>query len=216
MKAPIEAVIFDMDGIIIDSEPFWKRAEYKIFNLLGVNLSDELCLKTKSMTTTEVTKFWYSQDPWSGFRLDDVEKKVIEYVGFLIETEGKEISGITNLLSKLKQMNYKIGLATNSPYCLIEIVLRKLGITKYFDTISSAEHERLGKPHPAVYISTANKLKVSAESCIAIEDSVSGLRAAKLAKMNTVWLISMQSNLPEILSLANKVIYHFSELKLPF
>jgi len=216
MKAPIEAVIFDMDGIIIDSEPFWKRAEYKIFNLLGVNLSDELCLKTKSMTTTEVTKFWYSQDPWSGFRLEEVEKKVIEYVGFLIETEGKEISGITNLLSKLKQMNYKIGLATNSPYCLIEIVLRKLGITKYFDTISSAEHEPLGKPHPAVYISTANKLKVSAESCIVIEDSVSGLRAAKLAKMNTVGLISMQSNLSEILSLADKVIYHYSELKLPF
>lgn len=182
----IEAVIFDMDGVIIDSEEIWKRAENEIFSSVGVKLSDELCKITEAMTTSEVTSFWFEKYPWENKSLEEIEHGVINRVAHLIAEEGKAIDGIEKLIKNLKAKGYKIGLATNSPSCLIPVVLEKLALDKYFDATSSAEHETEGKPSPFVYLSTAKKLNVKPENCIAIEDSDSGLLAAKKAGMRAV------------------------------
>ena len=185
-KNKIEAVIFDMDGVIIDSEELWTRAENAVFSSVGVKLTDELCQLTKTMTTREVTDFWFQKYPWTNKSLEEIENGVIERVAHLIKEEGKAIGGVEELVIKLNRKGYKIGLATNSPSCLIPVVLEKLAIDKYFDAISSAEHELEGKPSPDVYLTTAEKLNVKPENCIAIEDSHSGLLAAKKAGMKTV------------------------------
>lgn len=182
----IEAVIFDMDGVIIDSEKIWKKAENEVFSSVGVKLSDEFCKITEAMTTSEVTNFWFEKYPWKNKSLKEVETNVIERVAHLIQEEGKAIDGIEELIKKLKAKGYKIGLATNSPSCLIQVVLKKLALDKYFDATSSAEHEPEGKPSPYVYLSTAEKLNIKPESCIAVEDSHSGLLAAKKAGMKAV------------------------------
>ncbi len=182
----IEAVIFDMDGVIIDSEEIWKRAENEVFSSVGVKLSDELCKITEAMTTSEVTSFWFEKYPWENKSLDEIEQRVINRVAHLIAEEGKAIDGIEKLIKNLKAKGYKIGLATNSPSCLIPVVLEKLALNKYFDATSSAEHEPEGKPSPFVYLSTAEKLNIKPENCIAIEDSHSGLLAAKKAGMKAV------------------------------
>jgi HAD superfamily hydrolase (TIGR01509 family) len=181
-----KAVIFDMDGVLVDSEKLWKQAEKEVFSSLGVNVTDEDSEVTKSMTTTEVSEFWFNKFPWQSKSLETVEQMVVSRVMELITTEDCKINGIKEFIEKLKNNNYKIGLATNSPYKIIPTVLQKLEVTGLFDVISSAEFEENGKPDPAIYINTAAKLNVATKNCLVIEDSHSGMLAAKKAGMTVI------------------------------
>lgn len=181
-----KAIIFDMDGVLIDSEKFWKQAEYEIFTSLGVKVDNEFSELTKSMTTSDVTKFWYSKFPWENIGLDIVEQMVVSRVIDLIETENCHIDGVKPFIEKLKSENYKIGLATNSPSRVIPIVLRKLDILHLFDSVISAEFVEKGKPDPAIYQKAAEKLKTEPNNCIVVEDSYTGMLAAKNAGMTVV------------------------------
>ena len=181
-----KAIIFDMDGVIIDSEKLWAQAENEVFTSLGVKITSELSEKTKSMTTAEVTKFWYEKFPWKSTDPEIVEQRVVSRVIQLIETEECNIRGVKPFLEKLKTQNYKIGLATNSPLKIIPAVLKKLDISHFFDIVWSAEFEEKGKPDPSIYYSTAKKLNTKPEHCLVIEDSYSGMLAAKKAGMTVV------------------------------
>ncbi|WP_303317184.1 hexitol phosphatase HxpB [Flavivirga abyssicola] len=212
MREEIKAVIFDMDGVLIDSEPFWEIAEKKVFGSLGVSLTPELCNQTKFMTTNEVTKFWYRHYQWEGKSFQDVQNEVIECVKLLIKKEGKEIKGIKGLLKFIKTKGFKIGLATNAPYELIPIVLEKLNISDYFDFFTSAEFEKMGKPNPAVYLSVAKNLKINPKNCVVFEDSYSGLLSAKSAGMKTVAYRPKKENLIMKEKIEDFVIHSFSNL----
>lgn len=183
-----EAIIFDMDGVLIDSEGFWATAEREVFGALGVPLTTALAKQTATMTTAEVTKFWYELAPWPNRSLAAVENDVIDYVEAQIRQKGKAIEGIENVLELFFKGGFKIGLATNAPYRLVPVVLEKLKISRYFSVLSAAEFEAKGKPDPAIYLHTANKLQLSPSACIVVEDSRSGLIAAKKAGMTTVFL----------------------------
>ncbi|NLF41104.1 MAG: hexitol phosphatase HxpB [Bacteroidales bacterium] len=181
-----KAVIFDMDGVIIDSESLWKQAEFEVFSSLGVTITEEYSRQTKTMTTNEVAKFWYDKNPWETISLEAAEQMVVMRVIKLIQTHSCQIVGIKPFIEKLKACNYKIGLATNSPLQIIPVVLNKLNVFHLFDAISSAELEIKGKPDPAIYLNTAEKLEVTPDGCIVIEDSYSGMLAAKNAGMVVV------------------------------
>ncbi|MBG56963.1 MAG: HAD family hydrolase [Porticoccus sp.] len=185
----MQAVIFDMDGTLIDSEPMWKEAEKQVFSSVGVEVSEELSANTASMTTREVTEFWYGHFPWSGKSLEQVENEVVNRVATLISEKGQPMEGVEEVLSFFQKKKFKIGLSTNAPSRLIPVVLNKLGISKYFHSISSSEHEIEGKPHPAVYLATAKKLKVDPSKCIAFEDSLSGIISASKANIKTVAIL---------------------------
>jgi sugar-phosphatase len=116
---------------------------------------------------------------------------------------------VLETLNFLKNQNIKIGLATSSYEILIQTVLRELKIAHYFDITHSAEHEEYGKPHPAVYLTVAQKLNVHPSRCLVIEDSLNGIISAKAAKMKVV-CIPEKSNFPEPkLILAD---FHFEEM----
>lgn len=182
----MQAVIFDMDGLLIDSEPMWKMAEQNVFSSVGVKVSKELSAQTASMTTQEVTQFWYQQFPWTSKSLQQVEQDVVDLVKKLISAQGKEMAGVTETLRLFQEKGFKIGLSTNAPARLIPVVLNTLDIADYFHATSSSEHEAEGKPHPAVYLSTIKKLNVNPEQCIAFEDSASGIAAARAANLKVV------------------------------
>lgn len=175
-----------MDGVLIDSEKFWTQAENEVFTSLGVKVTEEHTELTKAMTTLEVTNFWYKKYPWKNVALQDVEQRVISRVMALIETENCDIQGVKLFVEQLKNENYKIGLATNSPHQIIPVVLKKLDVLHLFDAALSAEFELKGKPDAAVYLKVAKMLETSPEHCIAIEDSHSGMLAAKNAGMKVV------------------------------
>ncbi|MDF1550991.1 MAG: hexitol phosphatase HxpB [Bacteroidales bacterium] len=184
----IKAVIFDMDGVIINSEPYWREAEMDVFNKIGVQMTEEMCIEMKGTKIDEVVKHWYSVYPWNGPTLKEVEVKIIDKVNSLVNEKGEPMTGLMGLLEYLKSNNIKIGLATSSLFSIMDVVLDKLKIRDYFDVTHSAEAEKAGKPAPDVYLGAALKLRVSPADCIAIEDSYTGLLSAQAAGMFTIAL----------------------------
>lgn len=185
-KTMIEGVIFDMDGILIDSEPLWKIAEKKAFAKVGLMMTTEMCNLTMGYRINEVTEYWYERKPWVGKTKEDVTEDIIQTVIDEIREKGKELKGVKSALQRLKEQNYKVALASSSAMRIIDVVVDKLEIRSYFDAICSAETEPFGKPHPAVFITAADKLGIDPHRCLVVEDSVNGVIAGKAARMKVV------------------------------
>jgi beta-phosphoglucomutase-like phosphatase (HAD superfamily) len=181
-----KAVIFDMDGVLVDSEAIWKQAEYEVFSSLGALVTEEHTRQTQTMTTKEVAAFWYQKFPWKETPLSEVEEMVVSRVMELISLKDCATLGINTFIKNLKERNFKIGLATNAPEKIIPVVLKKTGTERLFDSVSSADFEEKGKPHPAIYLNTAKKLKVKPKDCAVIEDSEKGMEAAKRVGMTVI------------------------------
>ncbi len=182
----IKAVIFDMDGLLIDSEPLWQEAEILIFKQVNILLTSELCLQTKGLRIDEVVDYWYQRHPWGNLAKQEVEELIIAKVIELIYLQGEPLAGVDRAISFVQQKQVKIALASSSASKIIQAVLQKLELTNVFAEIYSAESEVLGKPHPGVYLTTANKLNVSPSECLALEDSLNGVLAAKAAQMKCI------------------------------
>ncbi len=182
-----KAVIFDMDGVIIDSEPLWKKAEIEVFGNHGYSFNEEMCERTKGMRVDEVTVYWKEQLNAS-FDPNQVKNEIVETIIALILKEGKAMKGLNELLICLKEQNYKLAVASSSPMVIINAVLNSLNIRDFFQVIHSAQYEDYGKPHPQVFITAAQHLNIKPHECIVIEDSFYGIIAAIAAKMKVIAL----------------------------
>ena len=182
----IKAVIYDMDGVIIDSEPLWREALIHCFNKVGFDFTQDKCRVTQGMRLIEVVKYWYAQQPWQGKTIEEVEQDILIKVTELIAEKGEAMEGVYQSLELFKNKGYKIALASSSASSLINVVLEKLNIKHEFEVIKSAEFLDYGKPHPDVFIKTAEELNVPAINCLVIEDSFHGVLAGKAAVMQVI------------------------------
>lgn len=180
-----EAFVFDMDGVIIDSEPLWRRAMVKVFNTDGLPVSEVDCAQTTGMRLDEVIKLWNKKHPFTNNELQ-VEKNIEEELCILIRNEGRPMPGFMKTIEMLKTQDQKIGLATSSSRKLIECVLDTLQVRAHFHHTQSAEGLLYGKPHPEVFMRSAQALGVAPRSCVVIEDSVNGIISAKAAGMRVI------------------------------
>jgi sugar-phosphatase len=187
----IKAVIFDLDGLLIDSEPFWRKAETKVFSDVGIELTPNDFDKVMGMRIDEVVKHFYNLKPWGLKSLKEVENLILKEVETLIKDEGCLMEGVNEILDYFFQKEVKLAIASSSPLKIIETVINKFEIRKYFKIIHSAQFEEYGKPHPCIYINTARQLGVLPTECLVFEDSFNGLIAAKAAKMFTVVIPSL-------------------------
>lgn len=183
---PIQAVIFDMDGLLIDSEPLWRVAETAAMNAVGVPMVEEDGFLTLGMRTDEVVEFWYARHPWTDKSKKEVEADIVSRVIGLIRERGAPMPAVRETVTAIANAGYRIGLASSSSTDIINVVLERLDLGAYFEIIQSAEHEPYGKPHPAVYIECASRLGVPPDQCLAFEDSPAGVLAAKAAKMRCI------------------------------
>jgi len=181
-----KAFIFDMDGLLIDSEPFWRRAQQEVFATVEILLSEEDMKTTMGRRIDEVVAHWYAKKPWAGMSQKDIEAKIVDRVIELVKTEGKLREGVKNTLDTCKETGRPLAVASSSSSELINVVVDALEIRDYFTELFSAEHESHGKPHPGVFITTAQHLNVPADRCLVFEDSPSGILAAKAAKMTCI------------------------------
>lgn len=206
----IEAVIFDMDGVLIDSEPVWKIAMEEIFLSVGCSLTKEDFALTTGLRLDEVIAFWYKFSPWEGAGPEEVTNRIIFRMVELLSKDGKPLPGVVESLKYFKSKGLKIGLATSSYEVLIDCVLDTLQIREYFDITHSAEREKYGKPHPAVYLSAAEMLGVNPLNCLVIEDSINGIVAGKSARMKVVCIPEKTHDLDPAFALAD---YRFESLE---
>jgi HAD superfamily hydrolase (TIGR01509 family) len=184
MLSNYQLIIYDMDGLIIDSEPFWREAEIKVFKTVGLHLTDDDCKATTGFRFDEVVDYWYHRHPWTGKSLEQVAEEVIEEMEHSITHKAIEMAGVHASLEFFKSKGLKMAVASSSAMRLIKATVKKLQIEPYFEMLFSAEHEKYGKPNPGIFLTTAEKLDVRPDKCLVIEDSFNGVLAAKSAKMS--------------------------------
>jgi sugar-phosphatase len=181
-----QAAIFDMDGLLIDSEPLWHEAAGEVFAAFGIQLSEEEYRSTTGMRSKEFVEWWFSKKNVPGEEAAMANMLICRIVTDRVRLRGRALPGIQHIFNFFINKKFPIGLASSSPTELIEVVVDKLGIRPHLQAITSAASLPLGKPHPQVYLNCAEQLGVPPAACIAFEDSFHGLIAAKAAGMKCV------------------------------
>lgn len=181
----IEASLFDMDGLLVDSEILWHEAEVEIFAHLGVDLGGAKERSTKGLYVDDVVQFWYLRQSWSGPTCAEVSEMLLERVGELVERKGRLLPGATRALD-LTAARGPVALASSTPLGLIERILAHFDLLGRFVSLHSAQFEPYGKPHPGVFLTAATALGVAPVDCLVFEDSPAGVLAAKAARMMVV------------------------------
>lgn len=208
-----DAFVFDMDGVIIDSEPLWRRAMVKVFNSDGLPVSEIDCAQTTGMRIDEVIKIWNKKHPFTDNELK-VEQNIEEELCGLIRTEGKAMPGFMRIITEMHSTGKKIGLATSSSRKLIDCVLDTLQVRGYFHHTQSAEGLLYGKPHPEVFLLSAHALDVAPARCIVIEDSVNGIISAKAAGMKVIGVPEAHNHGNPKFSIADIIMHSLEEFNL--
>lgn len=188
----IKAAIFDMDGLLIDSEPIWEEAAREVMQKVNFELTNALKLQTTGLSIKLFLDFCYKIQPWNTPTFEELEREILVQAHRNILANALPMPGAVELVAKLKALGLKLAVASASHMELIEGVLERLNIIDYFDTWHSGELEEFTKPHPAVYLTTAQKLGVLPSECIAFEDSFAGLRSAHAAGMITISVPAME------------------------
>jgi len=182
----LNTVIFDIDGLLINSEPLWEEAANEVFTLYGLSLTEEQYKTTTGLKTKEFIHWWFDYFNIGEEEFVKAEKKIVELVLQKVADKGNIMPGVGYIFDFFVTRNFKIGLASSSPQELIDLAIQMTGIKKYVQATSSAEHLLYGKPHPQVYLNCAEKLDSNPSACICFEDSFNGLIAAKAARMKCV------------------------------
>ena len=206
------ASIFDMDGLLIDSEPLWQVAEVEILGRLGVPIDPHACRQTKGMFVNEVTAYWHERFPWSGPTTDEVAVQVVDRVCELVVERGVLQPGVHDVIGLCRRRGLDLAIASSSQYRLIELVLGHFGLAGEFAAVHSAEDEPYGKPHPGVYLGAAAKLGADPTRCLAWEDAGAGVLAAKAARMVCVAVPEPLERTQPPFAIADAVLDSLSEV----
>lgn len=186
---PIQAALFDMDGLLIDSEPLWQDAEIEVFASYGLLLTREDCRRTMGRRVDEVVAYWQAQHPGLGTgdaAIQHVATEIVDRVVALIQKKGAPMPGVQHALDTCSNLGLRCAVASSSYERLIQAVVEHLDINHRFEVLYSAQYEAQGKPHPGVFLTTAAKLGVAPEACVVLEDSPNGVRAALAAGMRCI------------------------------
>jgi sugar-phosphatase len=200
-----------MDGLLIDSEILWHKAEVEIFGALGVPIGEADGRSTKGMFVNEVVEYWYSRYPWPDASTNSVVEMLLNRVGDLVESEGRLMPGALRALD-LTGDRGPLALASSTPMELIIRCLKHFSLLERFVSLHSAEHEPYGKPHPGVFLSAALSLDVVPEACLVIEDSAAGVIAARAGNMSVVAVPVPEDLYQPAFALADVVLESLEEL----
>jgi HAD superfamily hydrolase (TIGR01509 family) len=208
----LKAVIFDMDGVIVDSEPYHQALEKELFQHFGIAISESEHLSFLGMTNEQMWTLLKAkyQLPLSVKEMNrfDREKRV-EFMKS--KDEISSVPGVVNLIQELSGIKLPLAVASSSPMAIIEIFMAKFELKKYFQKLISGDFVPSSKPEPDIFLYAAELLKVIPENCIVIEDSQNGILAAQKAHMKCVGYQNPNSGNQD-LSLANLVISNFAEI----
>jgi HAD superfamily hydrolase (TIGR01509 family) len=180
----IRAVVLDMDGLLIDTEPVWRTAAREILAQLGIDLTDADLLDTTGVRVDEMTAALLAKRPGPAPSPATVADQITDQVVDYVSREGEPMPGVPEAIALFERSGLRLAIASSSPERLIDAVCVRLKLD--IDVRCSALDEPHGKPAPDVYLAAARRLQLSPACCLAIEDSPAGVLAAKDAGMTCV------------------------------
>ncbi|MCA9075853.1 MAG: hexitol phosphatase HxpB [Planctomycetaceae bacterium] len=208
----IEAVVFDMDGVLIDSQPFWQTAQLEILSQLGVPITRQDTIDTTGVRIDHIVQQCYHKTPWDSVSCEEVCGRIMNRVKDLVQQRKPAMPGLDHAIDVCRSLELKLALASSSPISLIHTTIEALQLDGVFEVKASGENLRYGKPHPEVYLNACHELNVVPERCVAIEDSFVGLLAAKAARMNVIVIPEPSSADQENLLIADYQLASLTEL----
>ena len=186
----IKAVIFDMDGVIANTQKTHSALEVQILKRYGVDISPkELEKRYAGVRVKQLFTEMLKDAPDKTY---DVEALVIEKRKRMMELANigvEPIPGSPPLIKTLHEANFKLAIGSASQENYVEKITTSLGLRKYFEALSTGDMVEKGKPNPDIFLLAAKKLSVKPENCLVIEDGVSGMIAAKKAGMKCIGLV---------------------------
>lgn len=209
------AVIFDMDGVISDTQKLHASIESEIFGRFGINITpEEITRQYAGTVTRELFEKLLSQQDASY----DVDELLAEKWQRMTSTQTIEaIEGATELIQKLHDANVKMAVASASPQMYVKHVLESLGVDKFFGALISSDMVTKGKPDPEVFLLAASRLGADPKICVVIEDGVHGMEGAKRGGMKCIGLVkSKEEKYPTenlVLSLDEVTFEYLENLK---
>jgi HAD superfamily hydrolase (TIGR01509 family) len=206
------AIIFDMDGVIVDSNPYHRIALRRFCDKHGYHLSEEY-LKTKIFGRTNAD--WLGElfgDKIDEKQILDFEEEKESLFREIIDPYIKPVTGLINFLQLLQENSIPRAIATSAPRSNVDFVLDRTGIRKFFQIIIDGNMVENSKPHPEIYLNTIDTIAYPPEKCLVIEDSLSGIEAALKAGCKVIGLTTTHT--PEELHDAHLVIDDFEQLSL--
>lgn len=183
-KRKFKAVLFDLDGVVIDSELYWNKIEECFALEHGLRYNNQYRRKIMALSPQEMAELFHDR---LGVR-EPIKRIIAErnqMAKKIYRHRAKLLPGFLSLIKRINQDGYLIALVSSSPKNWIKPVVKRLNLKKWFDKIISADDlaDKHAKPHPAIYLLTARILKVKPAECVVFEDSVNGVKAAKAAGM---------------------------------
>ncbi len=176
----IKAVIFDMDGVIINSEPLWEKTERILLGRRDIEYNPTYRDKIVGLNQNDSASLLKDT-----FKLpESIQALIDERIGILTPIYEKElelIPGVFSLASELKETGFLLALASSSPYRVVDFVVDRFSLNELFQVVVSGDMIELGKPNPDIYLYAAKTLRVKPNECVAIEDSINGVKSAKSA-----------------------------------
>jgi beta-phosphoglucomutase family hydrolase len=206
----IRAVIFDLDGTLVDNNPFHLKSWLQYLENIGRHITqEEFNRHLNGRTNKDAVEYIY------GRKMDDAEAMV-----YTLEKETiyrqlyrpfiKPVNGLLALLPILEQQQLPMAIATSGIQVNIDFMFEHIPIRQYFTIIVNSAHIKKGKPDPEIYLTTARQLNIPSGNCLVFEDAVVGVNAAKAAGMKAIAVTTTQTR--EELAAADLVIRDFSEL----
>lgn len=207
----MKAIIFDMDGVIIDSEPLHFKIEKELIRELGVEITDEE--HNSFVGTTEYHMFSIIKEKYQiEFPIEEmIEKKKEMFIENLDQVP--LVENFKDFLLTMHKAGYPMALASSNNKRVIGAVAEKFDLKDYIKVFVSADDVKRGKPDPEIFLTAAEKLGIPPASCLVIEDARNGVKAAKAAGMRCIGLQNLNSGNQD-LSEADLVIGNFNELNL--
>jgi HAD superfamily hydrolase (TIGR01509 family) len=182
----IQAIIFDMDGLLIDSEPHWRRAHIAAVAQYGGSITEDDARAMAGGRVDEIARHWRERHNLLHVSNEQLADTIVSQAIEAFGVHGQELPGVRHVVELFAAAGIPMAVASSSAPEVIATVLDKLSLTQYMQFAHSAMHEAYGKPHPAVFLTTAKKLGVSPADCVVFEDSLNGVIAAKAAGMQCI------------------------------
>lgn len=213
MLEKVKAVIFDLDGTLIDSMGIWGKIDHDFLTKRQIPVPADIQKSIEGMSFTETAEYFKERFKLSE-SIEEIMQEWIRMCRGVYQTNVLMKPGAQKLVKYLHENGYKIGMGTSSQHELVNVILEKYGLQDYFDSIRTSCEVGRGKPYPDIFLKVAEDLGVNPEECLVFEDTLAGVLAGKRAGMHVIAIYDAYSVpfVDEILKTADRYIQSFEEI----